>query len=244
MKNTNAAHVKLTFAILFITIFNTSYGQQDAYGTGFSSYESSYDRFASEFVTFFHDKMAIGRLNEKDIKGSAYLNPEFTLGTVYTLKNVHYTSIPLRYNIYNDVIEFKLQNDSIYAISNPEIIRQIEIEGETFFYYRTDYNKAGYYSLKYEGEVQLLLKYNIGFHDAISAAAFAEAKPAIFQPKANTFFIKTKDELPVRISRKNDLKNIFGNKSDKMLTFIKQKKLNIRKEDDLLKIVEFINQMK
>lgn len=244
MKNTISHLMKLTFVMLFVSAINPIFGQQDAYQSGFSSYEATYDRFASEFATFFHDKMAIGRLNEKDIKGSAYLNPEFTLGTVYTLKNVHYTSIPLRYNIYNDVIEFKLQNDSIYAISNPEIIRQIEIEGETFLFYRTDYNKAGYYSLRFAGEIQLLSKYNISFQDATPPAAFGEAQPASFKPKANTFFIKIKDEIPASISKKNDLKNIFGDKSDKMLTFIKQKKLNIRKEDDLLKLVEFINQMK
>ncbi len=241
------SHAARIFKFAILIFLASSYGQaysQEAPHSGFSSYESTYDKFASEFGNFVHDKMAIRSLNEKDIKGSPYLNAEFTLGTVYTNKNVHYTKIPLRYNIYNDVIEFKLQNDSVFAISNPEIIRQIEIAGETFFYYRTAYNKAGYFSVKHAGEVQLLSKYNVAFKDAVPAAAFAQATPPTFQPRANTFFIKLKDELPVSIAKKNDLKKIFGKQSDKMLSFIKKEKLNIREEEDLLKLLVFINEMK
>ncbi len=244
MKNKSTNLMKLTLTLLFVSIFSQGFSQQEAYPSGFSSYEATYDKFASEFGNFIHEKMAIYRLSEKDIKGSPYLNPEFTPGTVYTKKNVHYTQIPLRYNIYNDVIEFKLQNDSVYAISNPEIIRQIEIAGETFFYYRTAYNKAGYFSLKHAGDVQLLSKYNIGFKDAVPAGAYAQSTPPTFQSKANTFFIKIKDEAPVSIAKKNDLKKIFGKQSNEILSFIKKEKLNIREEEDLIKLIEYINQSK
>ncbi len=243
MKNNSSNSLKVLFLISFIAAANIAFSQQDAHHTGFSSFEATYDKFASDFANYINNKPTMGRLNETDIIGSPYLNNTFIEGTVYTKKNIHYTGIPLRYNIFNDVIEYRLPDQSIYAISNPEIIRKIELCGETFIYYLTNKGKPGYFIQKLSGDVELLSKYNVVFEDEVPEAPFEEAKPPSFQEQANTYFIKTQDQLPTMISKKRDLKNIFGKRCDSILSYLKKEKLSLRKEADLIKMVDFINNL-
>jgi hypothetical protein len=243
MKNKSSNFLKLAILIFFITSSTIAFSQQDAHHTGFSSFEATYDKFANDFSNYINNKSLIRRLNEKEISGSPYLNSEFVEGTVYTKKNIHYTDIPLRYNIYNDVIEYQLPDSSIYAISNPEIIRKIEIGAETFIYYVTNKGNVGYFSLISSGEVELLSKYNMTFKDAIPSAAFEAAKPPSFNEQADTYFIKVNDKLPTMVAKKKDIKSIFGNQSDQILTYLKKEKLYLRNQADLIKLVNFINEL-
>lgn len=244
MKNLVSAFLKLSLICFFALNAFQSFSQQDPTPSGFSSYEATYDRFANDFARFVDSKSLSHRLTEKDIKGSPYLNKDFIPATVYTNKNIHYTSIPLRYNIFNDVMEFRLPNDSVLAISNPNIIRKIEIGGQTFIYLYTDMKNGGYYSLKVEGKAQLLSKYNVKFNDEVPAGAFQQEKPPSFQLRANSYFIKMKDNFPARISKKKDLKRIFGDRSAEMLSYFKYEKLNLHEEADLIQLVEYFNQSK
>ena len=243
MKNNTSNSLKVLLLILFIAAGNIVFSQQDAHHVGFSSFEATYDKFANDFSNYINNKTLVRKLDEKDISGSPYLNSEFVIGTVYTKRNIHYTGIPLRYNIYNDVIEYRLPDSSIYAISNPEIIRKIEMGAETFIYYVTNKGNTGYFSLISSGEVELLSKYNMTFKDAIPSAPFEAAQPPSFHEQANTFFIKVKDQLPTMVAKKKDIKSIFGNQSDQILSFLKKEKLYLRNEADLIKLVKFINEL-
>lgn len=91
---------------------------------------------AVDFVRTY--KIASGEyyseLTEKDIQGSPFLNQEFVNGSVYTTTKFQYADIPLRYNIYNDNIEFKTPENKILAIAQPETIDKITFGDYTMEY--------------------------------------------------------------------------------------------------------------
>ena len=59
-----------------------------------------------------------------DIEGSPYLNEEFEIGDVIYGNEYKLNQIPLRYNIYNDDIEYKVEN-AIMAFANPHKIDKV-----------------------------------------------------------------------------------------------------------------------
>lgn len=185
-------------------------------------------------------------LTENQIKGSAYLNKNFVLGSITTRSKILYQNIPLRYNIYNDDIEFKTKQGGYVAIANPSAIKEIKIGEDTFIYTTKVKNKReslGFYKLTADGNTQLLTRYNIYFTGATQTTGYKAAEPPKFNKNPNTYFIKIGDNAPVRISKKKDLQIIFSTKSKELLAYVKKEKINIRKEDGLIKLVQFINQI-
>ena len=185
-------------------------------------------------------------LNETDIDGSPYLNKEFISGNIFTKNKIQYVGVPLRYNIYNDEMEFKTDTENYLAISDPKSMKEIRIGGAVFVYDIKRNKKGeqeGYYELLQDGNVRLLSRYNIVFKPITSTTGYKQSQPPRLNRNANTYYIKTGSSEPLLLASKKDLDVIFGSKNDKLLAFIKSRKLNVKKEEDLIKLVEFINQM-
>ena len=72
-----------------------------------------------------------------DIEGSPYLNEEFEIGEVLYGEKYKLNQIPLRYNIYNDDIEYKVEN-SIMAFANPHQIDKVILGNDVFIYLRNE----------------------------------------------------------------------------------------------------------
>ncbi|MBU1013103.1 MAG: hypothetical protein KKG99_08850 [Bacteroidetes bacterium] len=236
--------IKLRFIhILFsaIILFSTSlYGQAT---TGLTPTQT-FDDFLS-LVNKGTIKRAI--LSEADIKGSPNLNDNFILGTILTNNKIKYVDVPLRYNIYNDDMEFEVDKNTYLAISNPKSMNEICI-GDDVFVYTIKRNKKGeqfgYYQLLQKGKVQLLSRYNIVFKEATTTTGYKAPEPAKLERNSNTYYLQIGTDEPQEISGKKDIQTIFGSESPKIEAFIKKEKLNVRKEADLIELVKFINESK
>lgn len=201
----------------------------------------------AEFITIQNNtKNNLVNLGENKINGSAYLSKDFISGSVITKDNIHYQDIPLRYNIYNDDIEFKTKKDECLAISEPKSLRKIIIGDDTFIYAKKSNKKNaryGYYQLLTTGKIQLLTRHHIAFRDAESPNGISQPRPARFERKSSTFFMKIGENIPLQISKKKDIQSIFGKESKQILAYIKSEKINVRKKTQLIKLVRFINQI-
>lgn len=211
----------------------------DTYSQSLTSYED-FKRFATEYITTVNKGVGTSLWKESEITGSAYLSDEFTIGNIITNTDITYSGIPLRYNIYNDNMEFKLSDDSALAISNPGMMKEIQIGEEVFIYCYDQNHKGGYYSRKVDGEIEVLSKYVIIFNEPEPPIPFREAKPPSFSKRPNELFLKVGDHFPVRIANKKDLEAALGEQSAKALSLIKKEKLNIKKEADLIKLAQLI----
>ncbi len=183
-------------------------------------------------------------LSEKDIKGSPYLNKEFIKGNIITKDNIVYENVPLRYNIYNDDIEFEMSEGAYLAISNPKKMKEIHIGEEVFIYAIKRQKKGeqyGYYKLVEDGEIQMLSRFNIVFKEATNTTGYKAAEPPQFNRNANSHYIKIGTKEPQQLSKKKEIEKVFGAKSKEILAFIKKEKLNIRKEQDLKELVQHLN---
>lgn len=178
------------------------------------------------------------------IEGTPYMFENFKPGEVYTKDSISYEG-PLRYNIYEDEIEFKI-NDITYWISEPQNIVFAKIEKSVFVYINGDTkkNKKGsYYELLEEGKCQLLLKRNTKLLEAEPAKPYIDEKPARFIEINDTYFLQINNGLPQSITNKKSIEKAFPEKSSVISKYIKKEKISTREKDDLIKLVKYYNRL-
>lgn len=201
-------------------------------------------------IDLFHtSKMLRGDMNktltESDIEGSPYLEDEFIKGTLYTTSNTKYVDVPLRYNIYNDNIEFDT-GDGIQALAAPEIVDKVEFGDYTMVYVPYSITKKirrGFFIVDQEGKASLLIKPDVAFVEATEPGAYKQAEPAKFDKKENEYYIKVGMNEAKIISNKNDLEEVFPDHTKEIETFIKKNKIKHRKPEDLKKMVQYYNSL-
>jgi hypothetical protein len=99
-------------------------------------------------------------IDENEIAGSPYLNKQFQSSYILKINGGEIRDMALRYNIYNDQMEFK-KDGKIFSIALPNEVVRINMGGKVFIYksYMTAKKlSAGYFQVMYEGDYQLLKK--------------------------------------------------------------------------------------
>ncbi|MBN1987496.1 MAG: hypothetical protein JW761_14390 [Prolixibacteraceae bacterium] len=184
-------------------------------------------------------------LSESEIEGSPYLENEFIKGTLFTTSNTQYVDVPLRYNIYNDDLEFDTGN-GVQALTTPEIIDKVEFGKYTMVYLPYSMAKKirrGFFILAEEGNASLLIKPEIEFKKATEPGAYKEAEPAKFERKTDSYYIRVGTSEAKLISGKKDMMEVFPDNHEKMEAFIKKNNTKHRKAEDLKQLVQYYNSL-
>jgi hypothetical protein len=205
----------------------------------------------SQAMDFFRtNKMINGEiknvLTEADIEGSPYMTDEFINGSVFTTSKIQYNDIPLRYNVYNDEMQFQAPDGNIAAIAAPEVIEKV-----TFGEYTMEYIpftnakkiRRGFFVLLVDGNVKLYARPNVEYRPPVPPAPYKEPEPAKFLEKPDTYYIRIGLEAAQLIENKKDLEEIFPDHKKEVATFIKKNKVNHRKEEKLKELVEYYNSL-
>lgn len=232
MKNLSA-HI-LLFAIIFLFFFMNSNAQ-----------ETTYTVRIEEFLHYQRLNRDVTKRREntyEQIKGNPYLFKDFVSGEIVTTDNFRYKG-KMRYNIYDDEIEY-IVNDDNFWVSNPWVLDFITIDSMTFIYCSADNqnkNDGSYYILLVSGDCKLLLKKGVILNDPVPAKPYIDSKPAEFVTKRDTYYIILNNSEPEKITSKQKLLELFPGKTEQMKNFVKN--LSLKKEEDLVKLVEFYNEI-
>lgn len=186
------------------------------------------------------------RLEMKKVKGSPYLNEEFVNGSIFTVQRIHYPDIPLRYNIYNDELEFKTPASEIQALATPEIVEKA-VFGDTYLVYSAYTNsnkiKKGYFVVLEEGKAMLYAKPGIIFKEATEPAAYKEAEPPTFNKKADDYYIRFGTAPAQIVGNKKELIAVFPDNQDKIESYIDKNKVKTNKSESLKELVKYYNSL-
>lgn len=222
-------------AVLFFISFSSS-------GQNYSTKD------ASEFL--YSNKLQRGEwkpvLTEEDVAGSPYLNDDFVEGSVYTTSGIQYKGLPLRYNIYNDQMEFKAEKGEIQAVAAPEITEKIEFGGDKWIYAPYSHAKKtgkGYFIVLEEGNIALYKKPQIQFEPPKDAAPFQDAEQARFVPRPDLYYIRVGNEEARLVSSKKDFAEILPEHQKEVEKFVKKNKVKPSKPERIAELVRFYNSL-
>lgn len=182
------------------------------------------------------------------VDGSPYLFREFTVGEAVSNDNTRYVNANFRYNMHTDQIEYEKYGD-IYILNNPGDFKYFII-GDNIFCYKLFSTsdgllKKGYFQLLNNGEeATLFKKKNVKFVPPKEAEAYAPASSAKFMSASDSYFISFHGKPLVRLNlKRKEFISVFPEKTNEIEHYIANQKLSIRKEEDLLKLVEFYNKL-
>ena len=226
---------KIILPLLSIFLFISAYSQQIY----------KYDLIDFYNYAGYLEQSKSNALKYDDIKGSPYLQDAFIPGRIYLTSGSYYDGVPLRYNVYDDHIEFQNKDGIAYYLDNPAEFSQITIGDDTFIHSmyidENNHQMEGYFSLIEGGKGQLLMKYRILYREAEEARPFIDPKPARFISASDEYYIRVNDHKALCVKGDKPILDALADHSKEVKAYIKENKLKSRKKDDLIKIIKFYN---
>jgi hypothetical protein len=181
----------------------------------------------------------------ENIEGSAFLDEKFITGDVIAL-NRKFEGIPMRYNIFDDNIEFK-QNDGQFILLPEPRIQKVHIGEEIFIAEKHEVKgkpKVGFLMMIDSGKVILMRKKVVIFSPKSEPTALNPVStPARFTRDQDLYFYKIGDEVK-RITNLKSLIDGLPDKRDEVARFVKKEKVSVKNEVELIKIVRYYNSLR
>ena len=136
------------------------------------------------------EKTLYGDPAQEKVVGTPYLSEDFVIGDVYDNKG-KYAGVPMRYNIYEDQIEFK-QNGQLYILDPQPKIKKVDLDHRTFVVSQYEYRgktRPGYFFLLDSGKVILMSKKVVTYREQQPPKALESGPtPAKFSKSQDVFF--------------------------------------------------------
>jgi hypothetical protein len=177
-----------------------------------------------------------------EVRGHPYLS-DFSQGTILVSKKDTIRNIAIRFNLYGNMLEVNRMGERLgYTGKNihgfilePFGVQEIYKSG----YDLPKLGKGTFAQVLTEG-VYTLLKYKYKYVAEDPSAAYGSQKSKAFQNKTEFFVVYQKDVFPFKTKRKQ-LNAVFGNETSKVLDLIGAMNLDLRDEEDMVKLIRTLN---
>ena len=197
-----------------------------------------------ELIDEFERKQHMnGLMSEESYDGSPYLDADFVEGEILSLDGKVFKSVPLRYNIYNDLFEFKSEK-GILALEKSERFAQFNFGNRTFVYSKYSDGKRemeGYLELIERGAYSAYARYRITLKPAEKPAPYKEARKATFTTPGEDYLVSGPGILPAFVSSSSELSKLFPSLAEKIEKFEGGKKKKLRKREDIVGLINYLN---
>ncbi len=174
----------------------------------------------------------------RDVKGSPYLTEDFKEGMIL-MGNTLYKGIPLRYNVYNDRFEARLQEGTIEIDPETNPIDTLYYNGLKFVrrFLQPGSNKiiSNVAVIYNAGAVSLLKKYRIVFNPAANARAYTKARPAEFKV-AKPYYYLARGEEQIMVRGVKSISEMLQADKKEVRSYITSNRIDIDDEVGLIQI--------
>lgn len=187
----------------------------------------------------------------KSYKGTPYNNPSYLPGNIYENNKLLANDVALRYNAIEDEIEVKetlATNDDDAKVLTKSLNIFVKINKDIFIFapYQGGVENGGYFQVLFEGDnYNLYKKLKKKFIPAKKAStSITKDLPPVFLDRP-VYYIVTNEgkyyELP---ESKNKKLKVFGNKQIEIKKYIKENKLDLKDEKDLIRVINYFDNFK
>lgn len=224
---------KLILALLFYFIFNSLSQAQFSVVT------------LNNLTRELNSGIAAGNSNP-DIKGSPYLDVEFEKGEVYYGGKFLVKDVALRYNMFNDVMEFKNEK-TIMNLDVSMNINKVIIGDDVFINVKKSSDKStpkGFIKLWNDQYPSIATKMQAEFFEKEAVQAFAEPRPARFERKIDENFLMRKEGEFERVKNVKKLIQSLGDYQSELSTYAKKQKISSNDPAELGQLLSYYHSLK
>lgn len=190
----------------------------------------------------FLDEVKNGKgqqLTYADIEGNAYFAKGFVTAKIENATSL----LKARYNTYTDTVEL-LNEEDIFELPKTAKYSRIVFQNPSavLVLMNVENLPQGYYFELVPGKYTLLGKRQVEFREGAKAVnSFTPAISPKFEQTNPIYYIKNGSEI-IKVGKKeNDLLNAIPTQKTEAADFIKKNKIKLNKEEDLIKLVKFLN---
>jgi hypothetical protein len=182
-------------------------------------------------------------LRSKDIVGSSYIEEDFLPAKITNNDKV----FSIRYNVYQDEMEMEKDGAPYYLPKSFGYTVSFINSNKLYQVYSLNSNEkvepSFFLVLSVGDKITLLAKERIRLNDAVKPkSGYDKYKPPTLEQIKNKFYIGYANystaELP---SKKKEFLKLFSSDSSTIEKFVKENKLGIKKQEDLIKIFDYYN---
>lgn len=180
--------------------------------------------------------------NDSPVKGSPYLNDTYVNGVIYYSNKTYKT--PIRYNAFQDLIEYQQGGRTMVLDPGPSVVK-VELENSVFVPQKFEADgksRFGYFEVLDSGNVTLFSKKRVTFlPEKKNGALDGRDQPAEYKRYADAFYYKIGDGPLQEVENLKTFIAALPDKQEELSKFAKKEKISHRKEEDMLRIVEYYN---
>ena len=179
-----------------------------------------------------------------EIEGTPYLDEKFVPAVIYHDHTLH--KVQARYNIFRDAMEYMEGTVNMSLDPGPNISKVI-IGANTFVVQKFESKKQtkyGYFTLLDSGKVMLYSKKVVSFHKASKGPAptFREIA-AGYDQEPDVFYYKIGDGELLELQSIKSMIAALPEKQEELTIFAKKEKITPRKEEKVIKLVQYYNSL-
>lgn len=213
-------------AILVIFSNCPAFGQYDAF------------RDLQRDIDLIKFREANRMMNYQEVSGNPYYTNDYVRSMVY-LVNGDSAVAKLRFDLFANEVEFMKDNFLMWA---PKfLVKMISFGDEKLIVSKVPGKKDPVFLfLIRSGKYSLCLHKEVEFLPAEPIKAYADPVPPRFEPKRDVYYIMEGSNECASVMTKKELELLVaGNAAAR--DFLKKEKIKAGKEDDLVKLVDFLN---
>lgn len=180
-----------------------------------------------------------------EVTGTPYFSDDFAKGIIKLKSGKIINGLNLKYYLMDDLVLYKDSRDSIMEVAEP--IAEFKLESTTpetkYHLFRSGFNKSNgntensFYEILSDGNVKFIkkdVKYTKEFSEYNSKTTVKSIEDKI------TYYVVKADNTPIIINKtEKSILNALGNKQTELSDFIRVKKLNLKRDGDILKVFEY-----
>jgi hypothetical protein len=224
--------IKFNFLIILVWLANESSAQTQALNN------------INNLLLAKYERNNLADNASERIEGTPYLTETFAMGEVCLDNGKH--TVPVRYNIYDDLIEYQ-QNDQTYVLNPNRHIERVRFDDHVLVAEKYEFKgkvKYGYFVLLDSGKVTLVSKKMVIYRGSQETKGLDPGPaPAKYTRISDRYYYKVGNgELKKVGSIKNMIAN-FPDKQEELSQFAKREKISAGKEDELIRLVKYYNSL-
>jgi hypothetical protein len=207
--------------------------------------ESNLDRLSDDYRFEKSRENALNGPNYSYIKGSPYWVDSFDEGVVIVNDSVRFNKVPLRYNIYNDKMEFLNDKKQVLEIDPSKKNWKFEMKGclfENIDYSNNDAVQTGIVERLVVGRVALYKKYHVVFKKATKPIGYQDATPDRFERLDDQYLLAIDGQMPQFYRNSKEIVEKLKQLKPDVEAYLKKERINVRKEPELIQLVKYCNQ--
>jgi hypothetical protein len=179
----------------------------------------------------------------ESVEGTPYLDETFVTGHVYS-RYGNYKGISMRYNIYEDHIEFR-QKDLIYILDPDLMIKKVDLGEQVLVVENYEFRmktQSGFLTLLDSGKVTLLSKKVVTYREQQPPKALESAPtPAQYSMLPDVYYYKIGNGEVMKVQNIKKMISSFPDKHQELTQFAKKEKLSHKNEADMIALVRHYN---